>query len=690
MRHRRDAHTLRGVTACSGSVLIVDDDGVNRQALEQALRAAGLETVAVGSGAEALAWLAHHTPSLVLLDPVMPPPSGYDVLSALRGNPATADVPTVVLTSLDSDEDVARAFEAGADDYVRKPFRAGELVARIRGQLRLRSYIEALGRKERDAKVVLELTQALASSLDLDEILTTVVQRVADVTGAERCSIVLAQDSAEHRHVVVTSDECLLEDVLLEFDRSPQVQEALASGQPLIIEDATAHPLLEIMGDEPEAGPAPSLAVVPIRFEHRPMGLLCLQTRGPVVLGEHELSLACTLANATAIALRNAHLIKSLRDRTERVSFARFKAERRLRLLKRYAAFFESGADGIVVTDLHWKVLFSNAQARTITGYSEELLRGRRFDELLAPPDRALMQTLRESFARGERAQNDVRLMRLDGSEVVLSVSFSAALHDDSLLLLSLRDVTYERAVEAELNKTKDFLERVIHNSVNAIISVDQDGTVRLFNRAAQRCTGFCADQVIGKLTVSELFDDVARDQVMALLKHPSRSSPARVEDLRTYVSSACQERIPISLSAGLTHEHDRSMGAVVVFTDLRDRLRMEARLAAAQEQLESRERQALIAELAGAAAHELNQPLTSVMGYAELLKRKLQPDCEPAVAAQIILNEAERMAEIVRKIGKITRYETKSYVGAAKILDLDRACAEDPSSGRRQQESSK
>jgi hypothetical protein len=61
-------------------------------------------------------------------------------------------------------------------------------------------------------------------------------------------------------------------------------------------------------------------------------------------------------------------------------------------------------------------------------------------------------------------------------------------------------------------------------------------------------------------------------------------------------------------------------------------------------------------------------------MGYAELLMRRLEPDTAAYSATKVIFNEAERMAEIVRKIGRITRYETKSYVGRARILDLDRS----------------
>jgi len=81
------------------------------------------------------------------------------------------------------------------------------------------------------------------------------------------------------------------------------------------------------------------------------------------------------------------------------------------------------------------------------------------------------------------------------------------------------------------------------------------------------------------------------------------------------------------------------------------------------------------VSELAGTAAHELNQPLTSVLGFAELLTRRgLPADDAQREALAAILREAERMAQIVRKIGRITRYETKAYVGSTQILDLDKS----------------
>ncbi|HPY17673.1 MAG TPA: PAS domain S-box protein, partial [Polyangiaceae bacterium] len=540
-----------------------------------------------------------------------------------------------------------------------------------RGQLRLRSYIEALAQKEKDAQVVLELTQALASSLDFRQILFTVVQRVADVARVNRCSIVLVQGDVGQ--VAATSDNEDLFNLSIQLDRYPEIRKVVDSGKPLIIENVTTHPLLEVVRDKLPVSELTSLVLVPIGYEGTSMGVLVLRAAARIHLGDHEMNIAQTVANATAIALRNAHVIKNLQDQTEQVSHARVKAERRLQMLKRYAAFFEAGADGVIVTDLDGQILFTNARARSITGFSETALRGRKVDELVTEVDRPRMSEVQAGFAKGSFLQSvDVQVQRSDGQQVVLSINFSGVLREEGAVLMSFRDVTPERTVEAQLRQTKDFLERVIDSSANAIISIDMHGRVQLFNRAAERCLGRTADQMIGRAHIFDFFPKEEAEAIVRMLQQGEEGASISDHSAQVIVDSG--ELAPVTSSAALIHDDGQRIGAVVILTDLRDRLRMEAQLAAAQEELESRERQAIIAELAGAAAHELNQPLTSVMGYAELLKRKFQHDSSALSAVDVIMSEAERMAEIVRKIGKITRYETKSYVGAAKILDLDRA----------------
>lgn len=647
---------------------------VSRHVLGQALANAKLEHVAVGSGAEALAQIERIHPSIVLLDLVMPPPDGYQILRILRARPETKDLPVVVLTALDAEDEIAKAFESGADDFVRKPFKPVELVARVRGQLRLRQAMEQLGRKEKDAQVVLELTQALASNLDFRGILFTVVQRLAEVAKVDRVSIVLVREQENVGYVVAASDDEQLRDLPIDLTKYPEVQQVLSTGQPFVVEDASTHPLLEIVRASGQGASAfSSLCIVPILYEGKPMGVLFLRSRRAGSFGEREVSLCRTISSAMAIALRNARVLQSLRDQTQQVAVARFEAERRMRSLQRYADFFESSADGIVVIDPEGRLLFSNPKAREITGYGEEDMRHRRLGDIFSEGPGGLAHDLRVGFLQGNFPRDiDIKIKTRDGRDLICNVSFASVLREEGAVLCSFRDVTRQREVEAELQKTKDFLQRVIDSSVDAIISADVKGRVVLFNRAAERIYGKPARDVVGS-DVRKLYPEGTAQKIMKMI----RAGGGRIEGLKVDIVDASNAVVPVSFSGALILEGETAVGSVGIFTDLREKMQMEQRLQAAQEQLLAQERQAIVAELAGAAAHELNQPLTSVRNYATLLRRLLQSDTNAYSAAEVIESEAERMAEIVRKIGKITKYETKSYVGKQKILDLDRASEE-------------
>lgn len=665
-------------------VLVVDDDALSRRLLVKTLTDHGFKTAALTSGEEAIEWLATRLPGVVLLDLVMPPPDGYDVLRSIRSDPRCVALPVVVLTGLDNDDYVTRAFEMGADDFVRKPFRSNELIARIRGQIRVRGFVDAIARKERDAQVVLELTQALSSTLDFRNILFTVVHRVAEFARVERCSLVLVRDRGDVGYVVAASDDKELRDLPIDLAKYPEIQRVMQTGEVLVIADASTHPLLDLVRSELPQNAFRWLALIPIVFEGKPMGVLFLRSRRPVALNDHELSLTRTVANATAIALRNARILQSLRDQTQQITFARFEAERRLKALQHYADFFHSTADGIVVVDGDAQVLFSNPRAQAILGRSEEELSKQRLADLIAPENVNALEEIRAGFAKGE-FPNMVDLAIRRSTETfcetrVLSVSFSSVLREDSgAIVVSFRDVTDDRATAAELTKTKEFLERVIDSSADAIISADMKGVVLLFNRAAEHIYGYEAKEVVGLMQLDDLYPEGQAQAVLGLLRSNEHGGAGRLQGYRTEILAKDKGRIPVLVSAALILENGRAVGSVAIVTDLRDRLRMETRLNEAQEELRAREKQALIAELAGAAAHELNQPLTSVIGYADLIQRRTDDPGSVQKAAAIILTEAERMAEIVRKIGHITHYETKSYVGSSKILDLERSSGEDP-----------
>jgi len=114
-------------------VLLVDDDRELIDLLAFALKRAGLEPVAAYDRTSALRLFEERQPDLVVLDINLGTSSGLDVLKDLRRR---SSLPVIMLTALDSEEDKVRGLEAGADDYLTKPFSHRELIARIRAQLR--------------------------------------------------------------------------------------------------------------------------------------------------------------------------------------------------------------------------------------------------------------------------------------------------------------------------------------------------------------------------------------------------------------------------------------------------------------------------------------------------------------------------------------------------------------------------
>lgn len=125
------AETTKGVTG--SRVLVVDDDAALAEMLQIVLQASGYETAWVGRGDEATAEFRRFHPDLVLLDLMLPGRDGADVCRELR---AESDVPIVMLTAKSDTVDVVAGLEAGADDYVPKPFKTQELLARIKTRLR--------------------------------------------------------------------------------------------------------------------------------------------------------------------------------------------------------------------------------------------------------------------------------------------------------------------------------------------------------------------------------------------------------------------------------------------------------------------------------------------------------------------------------------------------------------------------
>jgi DNA-binding response OmpR family regulator len=116
-------------------VLVADDDRDILQLVSFRLERADYEVVQANDGEEALRLVKELRPDLVVLDLMMPKLNGYEVIREIRRDEETKAIPVILLTARVQEADVARGFEAGADDYLKKPFSPQELRARVQAIL---------------------------------------------------------------------------------------------------------------------------------------------------------------------------------------------------------------------------------------------------------------------------------------------------------------------------------------------------------------------------------------------------------------------------------------------------------------------------------------------------------------------------------------------------------------------------
>ena len=149
-------------------ILVVDDVPENVRLLEAVLRAQGYDVVSATSGDAALDLALSARPDLVLLDVMMPPPDGLAVCKRLRQQEETAVLPVIMLTASEGSEKTT-AIEAGADDFIPKPFNRGELLTRIRSLLRIKRYHDTI---KAQAAELLDLNRTLEARVQkqLDEL----------------------------------------------------------------------------------------------------------------------------------------------------------------------------------------------------------------------------------------------------------------------------------------------------------------------------------------------------------------------------------------------------------------------------------------------------------------------------------------------------------------------------------------
>lgn len=286
-------------------ILFVEDDALIRRVYYDILDSEGYRVSLAASGEEALAYLQLITPDLILLDLGLPGIDGYEVTRQLKADTSKPFIPVIMISAQADMMISVSSLDAGADDFLFKPVKIDDLLARLRAMLRLQRAQRGLSNEQRKTELLLHLTRDLGASIELDVLLTRFLDHLADAVGAARASIILTG---------------FLEDEILCYSssRSPNtslleniVREGVAGW---VLQNRESLVIAETRDDErwfkgePIHEMVRSVAAMPVIREGRALGVITLVHHTPSYFSVEHVELLSSVAAQSAVALESAQL----------------------------------------------------------------------------------------------------------------------------------------------------------------------------------------------------------------------------------------------------------------------------------------------------------------------------------------------------------------------------------------------
>jgi DNA-binding response OmpR family regulator len=276
-------------------VLVADDEVHTTIMLARIFEREGYQVQSVNDGVSALDAAQKLRPDLILLDIQMPRMNGFEVLSALRENPITAGIPTIMITAkARQPSDVAHGLSLGADDYLQKPFDPRELLARAQSKIRARQLELTLQRRTQELEALLRIGEELNQYLEMRDLLGLITRLTLDLLPGEVA--IIHQFDEDYR--VVSYHVQLKEGYseAVEFDHQTIVSDAVHQGRASFWPpDTTLVPQF------------PNGMVVPLEHNNKWLGLLVLLAHD-TFYDENHLRLFKGIGRQSALTLRNAQL----------------------------------------------------------------------------------------------------------------------------------------------------------------------------------------------------------------------------------------------------------------------------------------------------------------------------------------------------------------------------------------------
>jgi len=325
-----------------------------------------------------------------------------------------------------------------------------------------------------------------------------------------------------------------------------------------------------------------------------------------------------------------------------------------------FRAIFEQASDAIILLEKP-RLRFNdfNTRAHQTLGYERHEFALLQISEIITNASKGGVAV---DIGTNDLPNNfEAHLITKDGRHLDCQISATeVVIRDQDYLMMMFHDVTQQVRTEKKLSTLSHQLQTVLDAPTHtAIIAMDMDGVIQIFNTGAERILNYDRDDIISKMKLSELIEECQPDKnipesqvcenfeqlVSCLAEHPMYSSNCNYLDNQQNTIPVEQTITPINDNQGNT------MGFLCIAQDLREKLAEQEKQNVLENQLLQSQKMETIGTLAGGIAHDLNNLLTPVLGYTEMLIEDTKQDESHQAKLQRVLSATLRAKELVKQI---------------------------------------
>lgn len=296
-----------------GKILFVCNDSQDSATIRGHLDQQDYKIIDVKSGQEALDIVKEDLPDTIIIHDVLTDMDGVDLCRYFKSKEDIKEIPIIMVSSRDDEKKLTQMLEAGADEFILKPIIESELAARVSTHLHNRRQFLELQEINRDLEVTLDITRALSSTLSAIEIMRIIVEKVAEITNANRCSLILVDESKGFGYVLATLENPNIHELKIKLEKYPEIVQVVESKKTLIVNDLAESPMMSDVRFLVKDYKSESVLVVPIVWNDEVLGTLFIRAKRPAKsFSQKEINFCQVVANASYNALKHARMFSTV------------------------------------------------------------------------------------------------------------------------------------------------------------------------------------------------------------------------------------------------------------------------------------------------------------------------------------------------------------------------------------------